>query len=399
MRRKHKIRAFLAAGVLIGAGAGAAPCARAAIVAPRSAQSAEAIAPRAAPRLTLAHLDEQNLPPAELPPGAAQGQWMRVPNPVATVAPATGLSGEPSGPPGDASASPAPSPANDTATTGVSAAPVATAGAPAAAASPDAPGLANAANPANPANPADSAATTAGANPPNQPSSAGADQPGTEAANNPVEPPPALDISTITTGPDPGAQPLAAEIKQADTPALAASLRITEQARRELTDGRTDAAMRTLARAVSIDPGNPYAYFFLGRAYASRHDFAEALTFFRRAEIGFGGSPPWLGETIGYEGACEEELGRLSDAAVAYQRALGAAPDNLMARVGYSRLAANLPNPAGLDSPPPGPGEASPPPAPGDVSAPPATDLNAPAPAEAPPPPPPPAPRSQSEDQ
>ncbi len=297
--------------------------------------------------IILAHLDEQNLPSAELPPGAADGDWSRIPSPGSSPSPASPQSAPP------AAAAPAPPPDGAGAT------------------APNAPAEVSA--PANPGNPADdnggdaTAANPAGNGAPN-------------AAGAPAEPPPALDISTVTAAPDPADQPLTGEISGANTPALAASLRTTEEARRELAKGSIDDAMRTLTRAVSIDPGNPYAYFFLGRAYAARHDFGQALIFFRRAEIGFGADPQWLGEAIGYEGICEEEQGQLSAAAASYQRALGAAPNNLMARVGYGRLAANLPNPAGLDAPPP---------AAGDVAAPPQSDLNAPAPEEAPPPPPP----------
>jgi TolA-binding protein len=328
MRVRTKIRAAFAGGALLAIAVGP----------PSSAQawlSASARAP-----ILLAHLDEQNLPSAELPPGAAEGEWQRIPD---------------SGP----SPSPTVSPQNAPTPGGAEATP------------PDAPEEISV--PANSGNPASgNGGGVAAANP--------ADHGAPDAASTPAGPPPALDISTVTAAPDPADQPLAGAIASADTPALAASLRTTEQARQELAKGSIDGAMRTLARAVSIDPGNPYAYFFLGRAYAARRDFGEALTFFRRAEIGFGADPQWLGETISYEGICEEEQGQLSEAAASYQRALGAAPNNLIARVGYGRLAANLPNPAGMDAPPP--------PA-NDVAAPPQANLSAPAPEEAPPPPPP----------
>ncbi len=406
MGGKRKICAALAAGVLIAA---AAPAYTAGL-APIRARAASYMAVQASPRLVLAHLDEQTLPAAEspgnapaeaLPPGAARGDWERLPNPTAaatpgaesgaaqtgavSVAPAPGaLPPAPSASPSDAASAvlpPVPAATDDAATDATDSRSNPPSGSAAAAQSPEI---------ANPENPATDAAGAGAASPPNAPAVAGAAPPGAGPTSNPGEPPPALDISTVTAGPDLGNLPLDDEIRQADTPALAASLRITEQARNQLNNGATDPAMRALARAVSIDPGNPYAYFFLGRAYVARHDYAQALTFFRRAEIGFGANPQWLGETIGYEGACEEELGQLSQAAVAYQRALAAAPNNLMARVGYDRLAANLPNPAGLDAPPPSAG---------DASGPPSADLSAPEPEEAPPPPPPPSAGANSENQ
>ena len=112
----------------------------------------------------------------------------------------------------------------------------------------------------------------------------------------------------------------------------------------------------------------------------AKSNYDQALTFLERAEIGFAARPEWLGETVGFEGACYEEQGKLPEAALAYQRAVGAAPANLMARVGYSRLAANLP-------PPPNP---NPPASPAEEStAPPIGDAAEPAPEELPPPPPP----------
>jgi hypothetical protein len=195
-------------------------------------------------------------------------------------------------------------------------------------------------------------------------------------------PPPALDLGASESGPDLSSTSLAGEIKKADTPARAAALRVTEQARADLAAGKTDDALRDLGRAVSIDPGNPFEYFYLGRAYVARRNYAQALTFFKRAEIGFGARPDWLGETVGFEGACYEELGQMTDAALAYRRALGSAPGNLRARVGYSRLSSYLPSAATAEAATAG--------APANEAVPPPERTAAgPAPVEAPPPPPP----------
>jgi Tetratricopeptide repeat len=196
------------------------------------------------------------------------------------------------------------------------------------------------------------------------------------ATSSPLPP---LDVSSFTPGPDLGNSSLDPEINKAIVPARTASLGLTEQARKELGAGQLDDALRGLARAVSIDPSNPFAYYYLGRAYLLKANYEQALTFFKQAEIWFTGRPEWIGETAGYEGACYEELGRTSDAIQAYQRALAAAPNNLMARVGYGRLA-SVAGPVGpLDAAPPL--QASPPPAPG------AEPEAAPS-EEAPPPPP-----------
>ena len=202
---------------------------------------------------------------------------------------------------------------------------------------------------------------------------------GTGVQATPSGPPPALDIGAINTGPDLASASLEPEIAKADSPALAASLRYTEDARKQLGNGKIDDALRGLSRAVSIDPGNAFAYFYLGRSYLLRNNYEQALTFFKRAEIGFGERPEWLGESMSFEGVCEEELGRMDQAEKAYQQALASAPNNLMARAGYGRLAATNGPVGNLDAPPPEQ----------DLSAPDSGWEPAPAPAESPPPPPP----------
>ena len=194
-------------------------------------------------------------------------------------------------------------------------------------------------------------------------------------------PPAALDLSATKLGPDLSAASLEPEFKQAATPARAAALRLTEQARRELLKGGANAALQDLGRAVSIDPGNPFEYYYLGRVYLTRHNFAQAATFFHRAELGFAGRPNWLGETLSLAGACNEQLGQAADAVKAYQRAITLAPDNFRAQIGLGRLAPRVDAAAGRDQPAPSdqsaagpPAVPTPPPAPDVPPAPPAAD-------------------------
>jgi len=202
---------------------------------------------------------------------------------------------------------------------------------------------------------------------------------GSEPAAEPTLPPPALDAGTLSVGPELGETSLDPEINGAIAPSLAASLRLTENARNRLAEGQVDDAMRDLARAVSLDPSDAFAYYYLGRAYLTRGNYRQALTFFRRAELGFNGRPDWTGEALSYEGICGEELGKPTDAAEAYKRALAVSPNNFRARVGYGRLASIVAPAENVDAPPPGQDLAIPPPNAPDESAPP----------EQPPPPPP----------
>jgi Flp pilus assembly protein TadD len=160
---------------------------------------------------------------------------------------------------------------------------------------------------------------------------------------NPADIAPAIDVGSIATTPQISDTSLAPLIDAAPTPARAASLRITEQQRIELDRGHVNDAIRELAHAISIDPSNSYAYFYLGRAYIARKDYGQALTFFKRAEIGVASNSVWLGETYAFEGVCLEQTNKSADALAAYQKSLGASPGNLTARVGVTRLSAFMP--------------------------------------------------------
>jgi len=212
-------------------------------------------------------------------------------------------------------------------------------------------------------------------------------QPAPEAS--PTDAPPPYDVGSVQPTPPISDQPLTTLIASTkDQPAFNASLRATEDGRKALEASKLDEAIRELGRAVSIDPSDPYAYFYLGRAYMTKRDFQQALAFFGRAEVGVGTVPAWLGEVKSFEGACLEEQGKFPEAAAAYKQALDAAPGNLMARTGYGRLSASLSDANA--------GNAPPPPAPADGAALPAPEVNlaAPAPAEAAPP----APQSNDAD-
>jgi tetratricopeptide (TPR) repeat protein len=195
----------------------------------------------------------------------------------------------------------------------------------------------------------------------------------------PGQPPPALDVDGLTINPRMDEQSLDPEINKAVSPASAASLRLTESARELLRDGQIDEALRDLARAVSLDASNAFAYYYLGRAYLARKNYPQALTFFRHAALAFDARSDWAAEALTYQGLCDEELGKDMDAARAYKQALALSPNNFRARVGYGRLASVAGPPQDVDVPPPTEDLAAPPPSESE-------DLPA---ADEPPPPPP----------
>lgn len=209
--------------------------------------------------------------------------------------------------------------------------------------------LSPSATPAASAAPSESPAPAASATPLSSASPAGAasspeSSPDESQAGAAAVPTPAELLSVPISAPV-SASSLEPLIQATTDPSLAASLRITDEAREQIGENHADEAIRTLGRALSIDADNAYAYFYLGRAWLMKKDYRQALTFFSRAELGLGSNAPWLAETVSFEGACYEEMNRDQDAALAYQRAVQLAPGNLMARAGYGRLAAALPPP------------------------------------------------------
>ncbi|HEY6419190.1 MAG TPA: tetratricopeptide repeat protein [Candidatus Binataceae bacterium] len=242
--------------------------------------AARAIDQAQASHIVVAHLEEESIPAAEMP------------SPTATPTPAAGAEGEP----------PAESPgaAYETAPPG--------------------------------------AVETPAQNPGSVPTTAAQGFPEPTPQPTPAGEIVPLEIGSITPTANLSESSLQPLINSAATPALATSLRITEEARLEISTGNPDDAIRDLGRAVSIDPSAGYAYFYLARAYLLKKDYQQAMTFFKRAESGFGANRPWLSETLAFEGLIYEQTDRALAAEALYQQALVANPGNLTARVGYTRL-------------------------------------------------------------
>jgi len=199
---------------------------------------------------------------------------------------------------------------------------------------------------ASPSPTADAAAGTASpaavaASPEASPSATVSTTASSDATPAATNTPPPLDITSAGPTVQVSDDPLASELATPASPARSASIRTVEGARDQIVSGKADEAIRSLSRALSIDPTNPYVYFYLGRAYFMKKNYAQALTFLQRAEIGFSSNPAWLGETRGFEGAAYEESGRPAEAQVAYRHALESAPNSRIAVAGYGRLAAS----------------------------------------------------------
>jgi hypothetical protein len=194
------------------------------------------------------------------------------------------------------------------------------------------------------------------------------------------EPTPQPDFSRILPPGQLSDQPLTDEINAQPLPTRKTSMRIADRARRQLHQQQPDEAIRTLGRALSIDPGDPYVYFYLGRAYLMKHNYQQALIFWQRAAISFSNNPRWLSEVLGFEGGVKERLGEIDQAREDFARALQLDPNNQLAKDGNSRLGPPPPPPQA--EPTEGPAEAEPPPE--EAAPPPPPDIGAPPPVEEP---------------
>ncbi len=208
------------------------------------------------------------------------------------------------------------------------------------------------------------------------------------------EPTPQPDFSRVLPPGQVSDQPLKDEINAQPLPTRKTSMRIADRARLQLLQQDPDEAIRTLGRALSIDAGDPYVYFYLGRAYLMKHNYQQALTFWQRAAISFSSNPKWLSEVLGFEGGVKERLGEIEEARDDFARAVKLDPNNLLARDGYSRLGPPAPPPEA--EPTEGPAEAEPPPEEG--APPPPPNVGEPPPAEEPMPSEAPTPSGGSED-
>ena len=93
-------------------------------------------------------------------------------------------------------------------------------------------------------------------------------------------------------------------------PALAASLRVTDQARDQLlkASGRRRDSRPFSARFPST-ASNPYAYFYLGRAIPGEKKLRSGdHLFYPRGNPASAAILQWLGETLAFEGLANEQL-------------------------------------------------------------------------------------------
>ncbi len=90
------------------------------------------------------------------------------------------------------------------------------------------------------------------------------------------------------------------------SPRAQASLRLTEQGRVLLEDGKTGDAIRAFERALNLSPTNGLNYYYLSEAWLLEGKFEQAEEFNRLAEIYLKESPEWTQKVMAQRGRIED---------------------------------------------------------------------------------------------
>lgn len=130
-------------------------------------------------------------------------------------------------------------------------------------------------------------------------------------------------------------------IAKAANPQQAGALRCVEQGKSLLAKGERERAREWFERALSLDPNNPYAYYYLARHALLDRRPDQAQAFASRAQaLAAALSPRWRAQLEVLQGEIWESVGRFADARRAYHQATEWDPQNPTAQAGLARLAA-----------------------------------------------------------
>jgi hypothetical protein len=153
-------------------------------------------------------------------------------------------------------------------------------------------------------------------------------------------PPPIAPPGTLTPAKPPvlDDSSLIAKIIPGTPPQRAASLRLSEEARKLLENGEYAKALSRLERAIAIDSTNAYGHFLLARTQFGLKRYKDSLNFLDVAESRLGAEPFWLSEVYALEGENYRALGMAERAAESYAKALAINPDNRTATEALSAM-------------------------------------------------------------
>ena len=143
-------------------------------------------------------------------------------------------------------------------------------------------------------------------------------------------PPPVAPRETLAPAKPPVADDssLLAKIIPGTPPQRAASLRLSEEARKLIDSGEYAKALSRLERAIALDSTNAYGHFLLAKTQFGLRRYKDSLNFLEVAESRLGGEPFWLSEVYALEGENYRALGMVERAEESYAKALSINPDN-----------------------------------------------------------------------
>jgi TolA-binding protein len=121
---------------------------------------------------------------------------------------------------------------------------------------------------------------------------------------------------------------LLAKIIPGTPPQRAASLRLSEEARKLIDSGEYAKALSRLERAIALDSTNAYGHFLLAKTQFGLRRYKDSLNFLEVAEARLGGEPFWLSEVYALQGENYRALGMAERAEESYAKALAINPDN-----------------------------------------------------------------------
>lgn len=109
--------------------------------------------------------------------------------------------------------------------------------------------------------------------------------------------------------PGPAVQDRVPEPRQ-ETPRTVASLRLTEQARSFLEAGNPDQAIRTLERAMNLNPSNGENFYYLSEAWMMKRNLRQAEEFNRLAALYLKKDARWIARVAEQAERIKRAVGR-----------------------------------------------------------------------------------------
>lgn len=128
------------------------------------------------------------------------------------------------------------------------------------------------------------------------------------------------------------------EVDFAKTGQQLASLELTERGRQILSEGKIDQSISLFQKAISLDPRNPYAYYYFGQARFMKKEYEQILTPLDQARIYFLKERGWLSKVHTLRGKTFEALLRPDEARAEFKMAIKLDRRNFEAREGLKRL-------------------------------------------------------------